>query len=54
LGLPRKVTVRLSEPSIFGEKIVFLGYNQPFLFFKPHPALEEIRRRMANHSETTK
>jgi len=52
--LPRKITVGLSEPSAFGEKITFLGYHQPFLFFKTHPALEEIRRRVTNHSETIK
>jgi len=52
--LPRKITVRLNEPSTFGEKITFLGYHQPFLFFKTHPALEEIRRRVANNSETIK
>lgn len=50
-ALPRKITVRLSEPNAFGEKITFLGYHQSFLFFKTHPALDEIRKRMANHSE---
>ena len=47
--LPRKITIRLSESSVFGEKITFLGYHQPFLFFKPHPALEEIRTKVANN-----
>jgi len=45
--LPRKITVRLSESSVFGEKITFLGYHQSFLFFKTHPAIAEIRKRTA-------
>jgi len=47
--LPRKITVRLNKSSSFGEKFVFLGYHQSFLFFKTHPAIEEIRARMSKN-----
>lgn len=50
--LPRKITVRLNKPSSFGKRIDFLGYYQPFIFFKTHPAVEEIRARMTTNSVT--
>jgi len=50
-GLPRKITIRLNEPSVFGKKITFLGYHVFFLFFTTHPAVEEIRNKIVNNSK---
>lgn len=41
------VTIELCVETAFGHRIVFMPRTQPFLFFRSHPAVAELRRLAA-------
>jgi hypothetical protein len=43
LGRPKLITLTLTQPSQFGEKIVFVPENLMFAAFRSHPVVEEIQ-----------
>ena len=43
LSEPRRVTIRLKNPTRFGRKIVFLATYRAFAFFSSHPIVSELR-----------
>ncbi|MEL6812570.1 MAG: hypothetical protein AAFP76_14670 [Bacteroidota bacterium] len=45
---PRVIKIHLNGASGFGEKIIFIGTREFFLFFNTHPSVTEIRRRVRN------
>jgi hypothetical protein len=40
---PRRVTIHLKNPSLFGRKLVFLATYRTFSFFSSHPIVSELR-----------
>lgn len=43
---PRLIFVNFKEKTEFGNKIVFVGYTEIFLFFSTHPAVDEIKDKV--------
>jgi hypothetical protein len=39
---PRRVTIHLRNPSVFGRKIAFLATYRAFSFFRSHPIVSEL------------
>lgn len=42
---PRPIFIEFKNETEFGNKIMFIGYTQLFLFFSSHPAVHKIRSR---------
>jgi len=42
LSEPRRVTIYLRNPTVFGSKIVFLATYRAFAFLSPHPIVDEL------------
>lgn len=42
LSEPRRVTIYLRSPTVFGSKIVFLATYRAFAFLSPHPIVDEL------------
>ena len=42
LSEPRRVTIRLRNPTEFGQNIRFLATYRAFAFLSPHPIVDEL------------
>jgi len=45
---PRRITIELLSESEFGNKIVFIGQIEIALFFRPHPTVIELRKKIVH------